>query len=48
MPQGQQLMTALLQALLLGPGPSLSGVVRTFIPSGLTVSPSSSTRESPT
>jgi hypothetical protein len=39
MPQGQQLITALVQALLLGPSPSLSGVVRTFVPSGLAVGP---------
>ena len=34
MPQGQQLTTALVQALVLGPQPSLAGVVRTFIPPG--------------
>jgi hypothetical protein len=39
MPQGQQLTTALVQALVLGPQPSLAGVVRTFIPPGLTVNP---------
>jgi hypothetical protein len=39
MPQGQQLTTALMQALVLGPGPSLAGVARTFIPPGLTVNP---------
>ncbi len=39
MPQGQQLITALVNALLLGPQPSLSGVVRTFVPAGLTVAP---------
>jgi hypothetical protein len=39
MPQGQQLATALVQALVLGPQPSLAGVVRTFIPPGLTVNP---------
>ena len=39
MPQGQQLITALVQALLLGPGRSLTDVVRTFVPSGLTAGP---------
>ena len=38
-PQGQQLITALVNALLLGPQASLSGVVRTFVPPGLTVAP---------
>ena len=39
MPQGQQLITALVHALLLGPRPSLTGVVRTFVPPGLDVDP---------
>ena len=39
MPQGQQLTTALVQALVLGPQPSLAGVVRTFVPARLTVNP---------
>jgi hypothetical protein len=39
MPQGQQLITALVHALLLGPRPSLAGVVRTFVPPGLDVDP---------
>jgi len=39
MPQGQQLTTALVHALLLGPQPSLDRVVRTFLPPGLTVAP---------
>ena len=34
-PRGQQLTTALVQALVLGPQPSLAGVVRTFVPAGL-------------
>jgi hypothetical protein len=38
-PQGQQLTTSLAQALVLGPQPGLDGVVRSFIPPGLTVSP---------
>jgi hypothetical protein len=39
MPQGQQFTTALTQALVLGPQPSLAGVARSFIPAGLTVGP---------
>ncbi len=39
MPQGQQLTTSLLQALVLGPRRVLDGVVRSFIPPGLTASP---------
>jgi hypothetical protein len=39
MPQGQQLTTSLVQALVLGPGRSLDGVVRSFIPPGLGVGP---------
>ena len=39
MPQGQQLITALVHALLLGPRPLLAGVVRTFVPPGLDVDP---------
>ena len=39
LPQGQQLITALVRALLLGPRRSLTGVVRTFIPPGLTAAP---------
>jgi len=39
MPQGQQLITALVHALLLGPRPSLGGVVRTFVPPDLDVDP---------
>jgi len=40
MPRGQQLITALIQALLLGPSPDLAdGVVRTFVPPGLTAGP---------
>ena len=38
-PQGQQFSTSLVQALLLGPQPSLVGVARTFIPPGLTAGP---------
>ena len=37
-PRGQQLTTALVQALLLGPRPSLAGSVGTFFPPGLAVS----------
>lgn len=39
-PQGQQLATSLVRALLSGPRPALAGVERTFIPPGLTVGPS--------
>jgi hypothetical protein len=39
MPQGQQLITALVNSLLLGPRPPLNDVVRTFVPPGLTVAP---------
>lgn len=39
MPQGQQLITALVHALLLGPRSSLAGVVRSFVPTGLDVDP---------
>ena len=39
MPQGQQLTTALVQALVLGPQPALAGVARTFVPARLTVNP---------
>ena len=38
-PQGQQLTTSLVRALLLGPLPTLTGVARTFIPPGLTAGP---------
>jgi hypothetical protein len=38
-PQGQQLTTSLMHALLLGPLPSLTGVARTFIPPRLTAGP---------
>lgn len=38
-PQGQQLTTSLMRALLLGPLPTLTGVARTFIPPGLTAGP---------
>jgi hypothetical protein len=38
-PQGQQLTTSLAQALVLGPRGALDGVVRSFIPPGLTASP---------
>ena len=38
-PQGQQLTTSLMQALVQGPQRSLEGVVRTFLPPGLTASP---------
>ncbi len=38
-PQGQQLTTSLTQALVRGPRPALDGVVRSFIPPGLTASP---------
>lgn len=36
-PQGQQLATSLVRALLPGPRPSRSGVERSFVPPGLTV-----------
>ena len=36
-PRGEQLATALTQALLLGPGPGLEHVAQTFIPPGLSV-----------
>ncbi len=39
MPQGPQLATSLVRALLLGPQAALVGVVRSFIPPGLTVTP---------
>ncbi len=45
-PQGQQLITALVNALLLGPQPSLSGVVRTYVPPGLTAAPLTVTKGS--
>jgi hypothetical protein len=38
-PQGQQLTTSLMHALLLGPLPSLTGVARTYIPPGLSAGP---------
>jgi hypothetical protein len=38
-PQGQQLTTSLMHALLLGPLPSLAGVARTYIPPGLSAGP---------
>jgi hypothetical protein len=39
-PQGQQLATSLVRALLAGPRPALAGVERSFIPPGLAVGPS--------
>jgi hypothetical protein len=35
-PEGETLPTALMRSLLLGPGPGLSGVARTYLPDGLT------------